>query len=127
MTYEELVREYIKLFILVLETVGQDIGNKVYQNVSNLLKENESEIKRMIDEELPFFIIVALLEVLIITKLHESDDLVEEENLLQGLTNDMWNRYLKTASNKFFRKHGLPVINDIDEKGYVKLLKIYKK
>ena len=125
MTFEELVSEYIKLFILIIETVGQDIGNKIYQNVSNILKEDDSikAIQSLIDNEVPFFIVVSTLEAIVLCKLHNSKDLYEN-NILQGLVGDMWERYLKLPSNKFFRKNGLPTIDRIDENGIIMLKKL---
>ena len=126
MTFEELVREYVKLFILIIETVGQDVGNKIYQNVSNILKEDDSEkaIQSLIDNEVPFFVVVSTLETIVLCKLHNSKDLYENNNILQGLVGDMWERYLKLPSNRFFRKNGLPTINRIDENGIIMLKKL---
>lgn len=127
MTYEELVKAYIKLFILVIETVGQDIGNKFYQNVKEIIERNEKSLQAVIDQEAPFYVLVSLLETLVICDIHDKDELMKDKFILQGYVNDMWTRYLKVPSNKFFRKNGLPVINEIDEDGIIMLKTGYKQ
>ena len=51
LTTEELFREYIKLFTLIVETAGQTEGNKSYKEVTRVLKENEHIVKKIIEEE----------------------------------------------------------------------------
>lgn len=125
MTYEELVREYIKLFILIMETVGQDIGNKVYREVKSIIDE-DGNLKNIIDQEPPFYVIVGVLILSLVCKIHDPKDLEENPGLLQSLLEDMWERYLKVPSNKFFRKQGLPTVNTINENVLI-LLKKYER
>lgn len=54
LTTEELFREYIKLFTLIVETAGQTEGNKSYKEVTRVLKENEHIVKKIIEEEMSF-------------------------------------------------------------------------
>lgn len=51
LTTEELFREYIKLFTLIVETAGQTEGNKSYKEVTRVLKENEHIVKKIIEED----------------------------------------------------------------------------
>lgn len=64
LTTEELFREYIKLFTLIVETAGQTEGNKSYKEVTRVLKENEHIVKKIIEEEMSFYSICSFSYIL---------------------------------------------------------------
>lgn len=117
MDYETLVREYIKLFILVMETVGQRDKNSKYQEVSKCIESNEPMIQKMIDDEPDVSVIVCNLIVQLLVDIHDSDSISGPENRdrLNELVEDMYQRHLREATNRFFRKHGLEPIDSINE------------
>lgn len=117
MDYETLVREYIKLFILVMETVGQRDKNLKYQGVAKCIEANEPMIQKMIDDEPDVSVIVCNLIVQLLVDIHDSDSISGPENRdrLNELVEDMYQRHLREATNRFFRKHGLEPIDSIND------------
>ena len=102
LTTEELFREYIKLFTLIVETAGQTEGNKSYKEVTRVLKENEHI----------FFII---------KDIHGTEKLSGENSMetIKPLVDDFYVRYIKKPTRKFTAKYGLPAVEDLNT--YIKL------
>src|SRR5574344_1755684 len=117
MDYEELLRGYIKIFVLVLEAVGQKYGNKAYQEVGKCVIDNEDLIQDIIDKEPDFHEAVTLLITTLLLKIHEKSELFGWENKenLNYLLNDLYNRHLKEATNKYLKRIGMPVINQLSD------------
>lgn len=124
MDYEELIREYIKLYVLVMESVGQASDNKKYQKVGQYVLKNQGEIEKLIEDEPPFIVAVGYLIVLLLQDIHESDGIVGYENAqtLNYLIDDLYERYLRKPTNIFLRKHGMPVINKLSDTGAAVLI-----
>lgn len=121
LTTEELFREYIKLFTLIVETAGQTEGNKSYKEVTRVLKENEHIVKKIIEEEMSFTPFVASLIFFIIKDIHGTEKLSGENSMetIKPLVDDFYVRYIKKPTRKFTAKYGLPVVEDLNT--YIKL------
>lgn len=126
MDYEELLREYIKLYVLVMETVGQATNNKKYQKVGESVLRNKKEIDKIIEDEPPFSTAVGYLIVILLQDIHDNSDIAGYENVqtLNYFVDDLYMRYLEKPTNKFLRKHGMPTISKPSEYGTAILLKI---
>mgnify|MGYP003550851911 CR=1 FL=1 len=129
MDYEELLRGYIKIFVLVLEAVGQKYGNKAYQEVGKCVIDNEDLIQDIIDKEPDFHEAVTLLITTLLLKIHEKSELFGWENKenLNYLLNDLYNRHLKEATNKYLKRIGMPVIDQLSDYGSLTLFEQKKK
>lgn len=115
MTSQELFPKFEEIFILVMETAGQKTGNKIYQSVKNIVDKRRDRIKEMTEEDVPFNIFVAYLEILIILEVHGVEH-VEELNSdeCKELLDNMFNLYIKKPLRKFTSTNGLPSINSLD-------------
>lgn len=116
LTTEELFREYVKLFKLLVETAGYTVKNKSYLEVERILQKQEKNIKATIEDDIPFTPFVATLIFYIILDIHGADRLegVEKTEEVKNLTDDFWERYLKRPTRKFTSKYGLPEVRDLE-------------
>lgn len=118
LTTEELFREYVKLFKLLVETAGYTVKNKSYLEVERilLLQKQEKNIKATIEDDIPFTPFVATLIFYIILDIHGADRLegVEKTEEVKNLIDDFWERYLKRPTRKFTSKYGLPEVRDLE-------------
>lgn len=113
---EELFREYVKLFKLLVETAGYTVKNKSYLEVERILQKQEKNIKATIEDDIPFTPFVATLIFYIILDIHGADRLegVEKTEEVKNLIDDFWERYLKRPTRKFTSKYGLPEVRDLE-------------
>jgi hypothetical protein len=116
LTTEELFREYVKLFKLLVETAGYTVKNKSYLEVERILQKQEKNIKATIEDDIPFTPFVATLIFYIILDIHGADRLegVEKTEEVKNLIDDFWERYLKRPTRKFTSKYGLPEVRDLE-------------
>lgn len=116
LTTEELFREYVKLFKLLVETAGYTVKNKSYLEVERILQKQEKNIKATIEDDIPFTPFVATLVFYIILDIHGADRLegVEKTEEVKNLIDDFWERYLKRPTRKFTSKYGLPEVRDLE-------------
>lgn len=116
LTTEELFREYVKLFKLLVETAGYTVKNKSYLEVERILQKQEKNIKATIETDIPFTPFVATLIFYIILDIHGADRLegVEKTEEVKNLIDDFWERYLKRPTRKFTSKYGLPEVRDLE-------------
>lgn len=116
LTTEELFREYVKLFKLLVETAGYTVKNKSYLEVERILQKQEKNIKATIEDDTPFTPFVATLIFYIILDIHGADRLegVEKTEEVKNLIDDFWERYLKRPTRKFTSKYGLPEVRDLE-------------
>ena len=115
MTAKELFPEYEKLFILVMESVGQKIGNEVYQRTSEILESTKEGTRDAIESDIPFGLFICYLIVRILIEIHgvkklESMDPVEANKLSQFI----FDNYLKKPTRAFTAKYGLPVMDNLE-------------
>lgn len=117
LTTEELFREYVKLFKLLVETAGYNtVKNKSYLEVERILQKQEKNIKATIEDDIPFTPFVATLIFYVILDIHGADRLegVEKTEEVKNLIDDFWERYLKRPTRKFTSKYGLPEVRDLE-------------
>lgn len=116
LTTEELFREYVKLFKLLVETAGYTVKNKSYLEVERILQKQEKNIKATIEDDIPFTPFVATLIFYTILDIHGADRLegVEKTEEVKNLIDDFWERYLKRPTRKFTSKYGLPEVRDLE-------------
>ena len=116
LTTEELFREYVKLFKLLVETAGYTVKNKSYSEVERILQKQEKNIKATIEDDIPFTPFVATLIFYVILDIHGADRLegVEKTEEVKNLIDDFWERYLKRPTRKFTSKYGLPEVRDLE-------------
>lgn len=110
MTTEEVYREYINRFILIIEAAGEETNNSSYMNVEKVLSENETIIDQLIQDDAPFDVFVSALIVVLLVDIHDLDtlsDLDQEE--VTKLAESMYVLYLKRPTKKFAAKYGIPL------------------
>lgn len=115
MIAKELFEKYNELFILVIETAGQNNKNKVYMKVKDIIEKNKEQLDRAVEDDIPFNVYVALLSFLVVKEVHGFKKLEEIDNdELNNLVNSMFEMYLKKPTRKFTATYGLPIINSLD-------------
>lgn len=124
LTTEELFREYIKLFKLIVETAGYTVNNKSYLEVEKILEKEEKNIKLTIEQDIPFTPFVATLIFYVILDIHGIENLEGDEKIdkIKELIDDFWERYLKRPTRKFTSKYGLLNVGDLQT--YIACIKI---
>ena len=123
MSYEETLKTWEKIFILVMEECDDSVYKKAEEIINK--EANQKALKGIIEDEIPlpwaigFYIVIMILESVGPDKLSELDD-----KEIIGRINDFWVRYLKKPTKAFTTKYGLPPINS---ESLNVGLKIYKK
>ena len=124
MDYEQLLREYIKLFVLVMETVGQTTNNKKYMEVGKCIDEFEETIKQIIDWEPEFNQAIGLLIISLLMTIHSKYEIAGWENTqrVNYYIDDLYERYLRKPTDAFLRKRGMPTIAKLSDHGLFTLI-----
>lgn len=122
MTAKELFPKYVKIFELVIEQAGEDTGNKVYKNISNVINSNKEKIEKSIEEDIPFGLFVTVLITIVLIEVHsvEKLDKMSKEDT-KVLLDDLFDRYLKKPTRKFTASYGLPTMNCLEFGAYIRL------
>lgn len=113
MTTQEIVREYKKIFILVIESAGEQLNNSSYKNVEELL--STDDVKRF-EEDLdncprPLDTLIALYISVILVDIYENK-ISEWGDLIQRVEcYSIYNNYLKAITDKFTKSVGLPTVD----------------
>lgn len=134
MTLSEIKEEYKKIFILIIETAGEEENNPVYKSAEKIINEQEKIVGRgrnlyniYSDDEFELKEFIMMLCVYLITEIHGvnfiNDSDIEE---LKSLIDDMYSRYLYSVTRKFTSKNGLMKIDSITE-GVAKILLFVNK
>ena len=129
MDYEELLREYIKLFVLVMETMGQATNNKKYMDVGKCIEDNEPNIKELIEWEPDFHQAIGYLIVSLLLTIHDKSDIVGWENhdRINYFIDDLYTRNLEKVTNAFLRKNGMPILEKPSQYGTVTLFEKFRR
>lgn len=103
MNYQKAFDDYIKLFILIVESVGQRSGNKKYQEVEKIIKRDRSRMEEFIEKDPPFAMAIGVLIVSLLTEIHGLGSLSGYSNAgkVNTMVDDFYIHYLKDATNKF--------------------------
>lgn len=122
MTWEQIIREYLKLFILVIETAGDQTSNSQYKAIQKTIDRNQECVQRVIDTGgIDFEIVVGLFCSMVILSIHgdrlvindtNGEETMEKIKLSKELLEDLYQRYLKKPTEQFLRKNGLPPMAD---------------
>lgn len=121
MTYEEIIKEYKKLFIMIVEKAGRDTGNTSYLQVEKILNKEDllKAEKHLIEQEPEFIIIVCFYPIFLfwdiygIKKIEEWDFKKGNEKL-----KEFYNTFLKSSTIKFCEKYGIEPIEDLEDHGF---------
>lgn len=126
MTVEEIYKEYKKLFVLIMETAGQETNNSVYIRSEEILNRHEALFKQHIEYDAPFDVLVTTCMVLLVMEIHGLDKLSElDENKTTELVDSMYSLYLKRPTKKFASRYGLPFSGDFSNR-LIKVVKAYE-
>lgn len=103
MNYQKAFDDYIKLFILIVESVGQRSGNKKYQEVEKIIKRDRSRMEEFIEKDPPFAMAIGVLIISLLTEIHGLGSLSGYSNAgkVNTMVDDFYIHYLKDATNKF--------------------------
>lgn len=115
MTYKEVVQEYRKLFIMLVEKAGRETGNTSYQNIEKVLKDMKVENmeKSLVDKEPEFVVVVCSYLVLMFCDIYGKEKVREwdEEESAQKLS-EFYETFLKKSTMRFCEKYGLEPFDD---------------
>jgi hypothetical protein len=135
MTNKELKEKYLKLYIIVVEEIRDDLGSSMYKDVeriandtmtSNLFYRGNNYVGDILDNEiisLGEFIALEIAVLLINTV--GIDKLISEDSDLRIRIEDFYQRHLRFYTRKFTSKYGLPEIKNITNNlGTIKLVEL---
>lgn len=116
MDYNKILKEYIKLFILIVEAEGQKRGNRAYQSISKLFSINNPNFRSVIEhlekEQPDFRLAISNLIICVIVNIHDLSDISGPQNsrYLGDLMDHFYTHYLRVGTNRFLNKNGLGVM-----------------
>ena len=115
MTYREIVHEYRKLFIMLVEKAGRETGNTSYQRVEEILKEKKVEKleEELIQIEPEFVIIVCSYLVLLFCDIYGIERVENwDQEMSATKLSEFYHEFLKGATIRFCEKYGLEPFDD---------------
>ena len=115
MTYEDIVHEYRKLFIMLVEKAGRETGNTSYQRVEEILKEkNVGKLEEgLIQSEPEFVIIVCSYLVLLFCDIYGIEGVENwDQEMSATKISEFYHEFLKGATIRFCEKYGLEPFDD---------------
>lgn len=115
MTYGEIVHEYRKLFIMLVEKAGHETGNTSYLKVEEILKEKNVEKleESLISDEPEFVIIVCSYLVLLFCDIYGIDKVEDwDQDMSAAKVSEFYHAFLKKATIRFCEKYGLEPFDD---------------
>lgn len=115
MTYEDIVHEYRKLFIMLVEKAGRETGNTSYQRVEEILKEKKVEKleEELIQSEPEFVIIVCSYLVLLFCDIYGIEGVENwDQEMSATKLSEFYHEFLKGATIRFCEKYGLEPFDD---------------
>lgn len=123
MSYNEMLKEWEKIFILIMENTDDLIYNKAEEIINKT--PNQNLIKEMLEEELPLSCAIGGYIIMMLIESQGPDKLgdLNMEEMVRRI-DDFWNRYLKKPTRVFTSKNGLPTIDQDSLKVACKFIKI---
>lgn len=113
MTTKELYFKYKDIFILVLESAGEETGNSVYKEVERITKDNEESVLSLIDRGGNFSLVITSMVAAIVVEVHGKEKLANQD--ISEYIYTLFDLYLKKPTRSFCTQNGVPVIKDIRE------------
>lgn len=115
MTYEEIVHEYRKMFIMLVEKAGRKTGNTGYLKVEEILKDSRIEEveKQLIEDEPAFVLVVCTYLVNLFCGIFGVENVEgwDREKSARKLS-EFYKEFLKGATIKFCEKYGIESFDD---------------
>lgn len=120
MTTKELYEKYKDIFILAIETAGEETGNSVYRNVSEIINSEDTRlgVEELISYGCRLDLIIVKLVCDIVLAIHGIEKLNNED--LMDYANPIFELYLKKPTRAFCQQNGIPVIKSLEWKAILK-------
>jgi len=112
MTYKQLLKAYLKLFILIVECAGEETGNQIYKDVEQYI--SKDVIPQLVAQDAPLTVLISILISQVLIQLHGTSRMQGYENSddLNTLIIDFFERYLRKPTNKFLVDNGFDEIEE---------------
>lgn len=115
MILSDIAENYKKVFILCMESAGNDTGNTAYLGCEDIINNSKVYIQKAIDDGVDFKIYVSILITTVLSEIHGFDKLENNDPSVNGqLLEDLFQRYLWKATRTFSVRNGLPVLNKLE-------------
>lgn len=112
MTLEQLIKDYRKRFVLILNTVGEINSNDSFKNAEQLIRNREDGIQRFIDMGASFSVLVVFMTSVILVDMYGPEEVSSWGDIASRKEcKSVYNKYLKEMTDKFTRKNGLSQVN----------------
>lgn len=110
MSYEEALKSWEKIFILVMESTDDPVYRKAEEVINK--ESTQKLIKSLIEEEvyLPYAIGGYIVTMIIEAQGPEKLEKLSLDEMGERI-DDFWNRYLKKPTRAFTTKNGLPPVD----------------
>ena len=115
MTYEEIIHEYRKLFVMLVEKAGRETGNTSYLRVEEILKEKNADKleERLIADEPRFVIVVCSYLILLFCDIYGIEGVEKwDKDMSASKLSEFYHVFLKKATIRFCEKYGLEPFDD---------------
>lgn len=115
MTYEDIVHEYRKLFIMLVEKAGRETGNTSYLRVEEILKKRSVEQLEngLIEKEPEFVVVVCSYLVLLFCDIYGIEKVENwDPEMSATKLSEFYYEFLKSATIRFCEKYGLEPFED---------------
>ena len=113
MTTKELYYKYKDVFILVLESAGEETNNSVYKDAERIVRENEENVLALIDRGVSFSLVITSMVASVVVEVHGKEKLANQD--ISEYIHTLFDMYLKRPTRSFCTQNGVPVIKDINE------------
>ena len=113
MTTKELYYKYKDVFILVMESAGEETGNSSYKDVEKLVSKIESSVLGLIDRGASFSLVITSMIAELVIDVNGKENLANQD--ISGYVHTLFDLYLKKPTRSFCSQNGVPVIKDSNE------------
>jgi len=115
MTVREALDKYLDLFVLIMESAGEETGNSSYKNAARLIEGRKNMLQEVADEGYPFSMLVVMCISVIVIDVHGVDRLARTSiDDMDNYITSIWELYLKKPTRSFTEKNGLTPISDLE-------------
>lgn len=117
MTTKEIYFKYKEIFILVMESVAET-QNPIYKDSEKIINEHEKYLLAAIDQGAPFEIVMLDMIATIVVAVNGIDRVDDTE--ITDYMESIFELYLKRPTRSFCTQNGIPVIDAVNYKSYIK-------